>query len=56
MDEVDLNALRKSLVGNAVRGRPGTISDADIAFLAEETRLDAESVGRIVNEIKGEQK
>ncbi|MCL2608886.1 MAG: 2-amino-4-oxopentanoate thiolase subunit OrtB [Treponema sp.] len=51
MDEVDLNALRKSLVGNAVRGRPGTISDADIAFLAEETRLDAESVGRIVQEI-----
>ena len=42
--DLDLNHLRRSLIKTAVNGCPGVPTEADIAFLAEETKTDMEFV------------
>ena len=56
VSEVDLGHLRKSLVSTAAKGCAGDISDVDIEFLMEETRLDAEKIREIIGEITGGKK
>jgi len=50
VDEVDLDRLRRSLVATAAKGAKGEIGERDIEFLREETRLDAETIRRVIEE------
>ncbi|MCL2557776.1 MAG: 2-amino-4-oxopentanoate thiolase subunit OrtB [Treponema sp.] len=51
--EVDLGKLRRSLIATAVQGCAKKVEDYDIQFLAAETRLGAEKVCKIIDEITG---
>lgn len=50
VDEVSLAELRSSYLRRALDGiQPGELTDVDYAFLADETRLDADAVRAIVD-------
>ncbi len=49
--EVDLNRLRRSLIANAMFGRKAVPSEADIAYLSEETAADDAFVRQIIENL-----
>ena len=46
--EVDLNALRRSLIRNAVAEAKEELTESDISYLAEETKSSAERIPEII--------
>jgi len=46
--DLDLDHLRRSLIAKAVSGAKNPISEADLAFLAEETRSDTDYVKQVI--------
>ena len=49
--DVDLDHMRKSLIKRSVARCKNGVTDADIEFLAEDTRTDAEYVKNVLKEL-----